>query len=195
MGGDEAQALNLTQYNGFVQHAQNLVAEHGRTPIAWAEAGTAPLLPQTVLEYWNTAQPQPYVVQAASRGTKLILAPGDHAYLDQQPVAGFPLGLHWAGYTPVSKAYAWDPVTVLPGIAPAAVLGVEAPLWSETVKSLADAETLTYPRLPAIAEIGWSAPKTHDWPKFSLRLADQAALWGKLGIAYYRSPEIPWGQD
>lgn len=194
MGGDEAQALNLTQYNGFVQKAQSLVAGHGRTPIAWAEAGTAPLLPQTVLEYWNTAQPQQYVLQAADKGTKLIMAPGNHAYLDQQPVAGFPIGLHWAGYVPVSKAYDWDPVTVLPGVAPSAVLGVEAPLWAETVKSLKDAETLAYPRLPAVAEIGWSAPNTHDWQKFSTRLAAQGPLWDKLGIAYYKSPEVPWGQ-
>jgi hexosaminidase len=133
------------------------------------------------------------MVQAATKGTKLIMAPGNHAYLDQQPVAGFPLGLHWAGYVPVSKAYDWDPVTVLPGIAPSAVLGVEAPLWSETVKSLADAETLAFPRLPAIAEIGWSAPKTHDWGRFSRRLAAQAGLWGMLGISYYKSPEVPWG--
>ena len=193
LGGDEAQALNLTQYNAFVQRAQTLVAGHGRTPIAWAEAGTAPLLPQTVLEYWNTAQPQPYVGQAADQGTKLIMAPGNHAYLDQQPTPDFPLGLHWAGYTPVSKAYDWDPVTVLPGVAPSSVLGVEAPLWSETVKSLKDAETLAFPRLPAIAEIGWSTPNTHGWLKFSLRLADQGPLWDKLGIAYYKSPEIPWG--
>ncbi|ACU73671.1 Beta-N-acetylhexosaminidase [Catenulispora acidiphila DSM 44928] len=193
MGGDEAQALSLTQYNAFVAKTQNLVAGHDRTPIAWAEAGTATLLPQTVLEYWNTAQPQPYVLQAAAKGTKLIMAPGNHAYLDQQPVAGFRVGLHWAGYVPVSKAYDWDPVTVLPGIAPSAVLGVEAPLWSETVKNLADAETLAYPRLPAIAEIGWSAPNTHDWQRFSKRLAAQAPLWDKLGIAYYKSPEVPWG--
>jgi hexosaminidase len=94
----------------------------------------------------------------------------------------------------VSKAYDWDPVTVLPGIAPSSVLGVEAPLWSETVKSLSDAETLAYPRLPAIAEIGWSTPATHDWQKFSVRLGMQAALWDKLGIAYYKSPEVPWVQ-
>jgi hexosaminidase len=194
LGGDEAQALSLKQYDAFVQRAQNVVAAQGRTPVAWAEAGTAPLLPQTVLEYWNTAQPQPYVVQAATHGTKLIMAPGDHAYLDQQYTPGFPLGLHWAGYIPVSKAYAWDPVTVLPGVAPSAVLGVEAPLWTETVKSLADAETLAYPRLPAVAEIGWSAPDSHDWSGFSKRLAKQSALWDKMGITYYKSPEIPWGQ-
>ncbi|NUR29305.1 MAG: family 20 glycosylhydrolase [Catenulispora sp.] len=192
MGGDEAQALNLAQYNGFVKRAQDTVAGHGRTPIAWAEAATAPLLPQTILEYWDTQHPLPAIAQAATKGTKLIMAPGDHAYLDQQYTPGFPLGLHWAGYIPVSKAYNWDPVTVLPGIPPTAVTGVEAPLWTETVKSLADAETLAFPRLPAIAEIGWSAPVTHDWKQFAKRLGKQGALWDRLGIRYYRSPEVPW---
>ncbi|WP_344657213.1 beta-N-acetylhexosaminidase [Catenulispora subtropica] len=192
LGGDEAQALNLTQYNGFVKRAQDLVAAHGRTPIAWGEAATAPLLPQTVLEYWDTAHPLPAIAQAAAKGTKLIMAPGDHAYLDQQYTPGFKLGLHWAGYLPVSKAYNWDPVTVLPGVPPTSVMGVEAPLWTETVKSLADAETLAYPRLPAIAEIGWSAPESHDFKQFSQRLAKQGPLWDRLGIAYYKSPEIPW---
>ncbi|MFD0633934.1 beta-N-acetylhexosaminidase [Catenulispora yoronensis] len=192
MGGDEAQALNLTQYNGFVKRAQDAVAGTGRTPVAWAEAATAPLLPQTILEYWDTAHPLPAVAQAATRGTKLIMAPGDHAYLDQQYTPGFPLGLHWAGYTSVSKAYDWDPVTVLPGVPPTAVVGVEAPLWSETVKSLADAETLAFPRLPAVAEIGWSAPVTHDFKQFAGRLGKQAGLWGRVGIRFYRSPEVPW---
>jgi hexosaminidase len=192
LGGDEAQALNLSQYNGYLKRAQDVVAGTGRTPVAWAEAATAPLLPQTVLEYWDTAHLLPAVRQAAVDGRKLIMAPGDHAYLDQQYSPGFRLGLHWAGYTPVSKAYDWDPVTVLPGVAPSSVLGVEAPLWTETVKTLADAETLAYPRLPAIAEIGWSTPDAHDWKEFSQRLAKQAPLWDRLGIAYYKSPEIPW---
>jgi hexosaminidase len=192
MGGDEAQALNPTQYNGFVKRAQDLVAAHGRTPIAWAEAATAPLLPQTVLEYWDSQHPLPAIAQAAARGSKLIMAPGDHAYLDQQYTPGFPLGLHWAGYIPLSKSYNWDPVTVLPGVPPTSVLGVEAPLWTETVKSLADAETLAFPRLPAIAEIGWSAPVTHDWKTFAQRLGKQGPLWDRLGIKYYKSPEVPW---
>jgi hexosaminidase len=92
----------------------------------------------------------------------------------------------------VSRAYNWDPVTVLPGVPPTSVLGVEAPLWTETVHSLQDAETLAFPRLPAIAEIGWSPPKSHGWTSFSERLGRQAPLWQKLGITYFRSPEVPW---
>jgi hexosaminidase len=192
IGGDEAQALNQTQYNGFVKRAQDIVAGHGKAPMAWAEIAGGPLLPSTVAEYWNTAAPQPFVVAAAAKGTKLIMAPGDHAYLDQQYNTGFPLGLHWAGYVPVSKAYDWDPVTILPGVNPTSVLGVEATLFTETVKNLGDAETLAFPRLPAIAEIGWSTPQSHDWSSFSKRLGKQALLWNTLGMRYFRSPEVAW---
>ena len=192
IGGDEAQALNQTQYNGFVKRAQDIVATHGKAPMAWAEIAGGPLLPQTVAEYWNTAVPQPFVVAAAAKGTKLVMAPGDHAYLDQQYNSGFRIGLHWAGYVPVSKAYDWDPVTILPGVTPTSVLGVEATLFTETVKNLGDAETLAFPRLPAIAEIGWSAPDSHDWSSFSKRLGKQDRLWDLLGMRYFRSPEVPW---
>ena len=49
------------------------------------------------------------------------------------------LGLKWAGYTSVRDAYAWEPTRQVPGVGAASVLGVEAPLWSETVQSMADA--------------------------------------------------------
>ena len=192
IGGDEAKALNQQQYDDFVKRAQDITTGHAKTPMAWAEVASGPLLPGTIAEYWNTAVPQPDVIAAATKGTKLVMAPGDHAYLDQQYNTGFPLGLHWAGYVPVSKAYDWDPVTILPGIPPTTVLGVEAPLWTETVKSLGDAETLAFPRLPAIAEIGWSPPKTHDWTSFAQRLGKQDRLWDLLGMRYFRSPEVPW---
>ena len=192
IGGDEASALALPQYTGFVKRAQDIVAAHGKAVLGWAEMANAPLLPNTVAEYWNTAAAQPFAVAAARRGTKLVMAPGNHAYLDQKYDPSTALGLRWAGYVPVSKAYDWDPVTILPGVPPTSVLGVEAPLWTETVHSLRDAETLAFPRLPAIAEIGWSAPRTHDWASFSARLGMQGPLWRTLAIAYYQAPEIPW---
>ena len=192
MGGDEAQALNLTQYNAFVQRAQNLVAAHGRTPIAWAEAGTAPLLPQTVLEYWNTAQPQPYVLQAAAKGTKLIMAPGNHAYLDQQPVAGFRLGLHWAGFVPVSKAYDWDPVTVLPGVrrGGARRRGPAVERDGEEPRRRRDARL---PPAPGDRRDRLVAAATHDWPRFVQATGRPGAAMGQAGDRLLQVAGGPWG--
>lgn len=192
VGGDEASALTQVQYNTFVAKAQTSVTAQNKTPIAWAELASGPIAPGTVAEFWNTGGKEPYIATAAAHGTKFILAPGTHAYMDQQPVPAFPLGLHWAGYTTVSKSYNWDPATLLYGVPEASVLGVEATLFTETVHSIGDAETLAFPRLPAVAEIGWSPVRTHDWTGFATRLAHQGSLWDKLGITYYKSPEISW---
>ena len=73
-----------------------------------------------------------------------------------------------------------------------AVLGVEAPLWTETVENITAAQFLLVPRLPAIAEIGWSAPATRDWESFRTRIAGHAPRWRLLGINYWASPQVEW---
>ena len=51
---------------------------------------------------------------------------------------------------------------------------------------------MAFPRLPAIAELGWSPAATHDWAGFSKRLADQGPRWAAQNINFYRSPQVPW---
>ena len=50
------------------------------------------------------------------------------------------------------------------------VLGVEAALWTETTETRDDVDSMVFPRLAAVAEVGWSArarlgglPR-HGWP-------------------------------
>ena len=66
-----------------------------------------------------------------------------------------PLGLDWAGLVEVRRAYDWDPAHLITGVPEEAVAGVEAPLWTETLRH-ADIDFMAFPRLPGIAEIGWS---------------------------------------
>jgi hexosaminidase len=70
------------------------------------------------------------------------------------------------------------------------VLGVEAPLWSETLRSLADIEYMAFPRLPAIAELGWSS--AYSWDSFRARLGTYGPRWDLRGVDFYRSPQIDW---
>jgi len=56
---------------------------------------------------------------------------------------------------------------------------------------MSDVEFMAFPRLPAIAEIGWSAP-ARDWQDFSRRLGAQAPRWLALGVNFYRVPEVGW---
>jgi hexosaminidase len=57
---------------------------------------------------------------------------GNHAYLDKKYTEATPLGQEWAGVTDVTKAYGWDPSDCVKNVKESSLLGVEAPLWSET---------------------------------------------------------------
>jgi hexosaminidase len=192
IGGDEARSTTPADYASFINRVQRIVAAHGKSVVGWHDVVNATPLPSTVAEFWDTETTNDAVAAAAARGTKLIMAPASRAYLDMKYTEGTPLGQDWAGLIEVQDAYGWDPGAYLSGVGESAVLGVEGPLWSETLVSTADIEYMAFPRLPALAELAWSSESTHSWPAFRLRLAAQAPLWTALDINYYRSPQIPW---
>ncbi|HVQ91496.1 MAG TPA: beta-N-acetylhexosaminidase [Mycobacteriales bacterium] len=192
IGGDEASATPPADYVSFMNRVQPIVAAHGKSVLAWHQVVEATPPPTTVAQYWDTTADNPDVAAAANRGTKLVLSPANLAYLDMKYTDSTPLGQDWAGLIEVRDAYDWDPGAYVHGVPAQAVLGVEAPLWTETIRTTADIEFMAFPRLPAIAELGWSPAATHDWSAFRQRLGAQAPRWTALGINFYRSPQVPW---
>jgi hexosaminidase len=187
IGGDEVKKLTPAQYATFIERAQAIVHAHGKQVIGWDEIAHATLLPTTIVQYWR---PDASITPAP--GTKLILSPANKAYLDMKYDKATVLGLDWAGYVDLPVAYEWDPATLLPKVPADAILGVEAPVWSETAVTLDDVEFLAFPRLPAIAEVAWSPQAGRRWNEFRRRLAAQAPRWTALGINAYWSPSIEW---
>jgi hexosaminidase len=192
IGGDEAQSTTPADYTKFIDRVQQIVAAHGKTVLGWHDVVHATPLPSTVAEFWDTTTSDPAVANAAQHGTKLVMAPANHAYLDMKYTASTPLGQDWAGLTDVKQAYGWNPGAYLSGVPASAVLGVEAPLWTETIVTTANLEYMAFPRLPAIAELGWSPQSTHSWSAFRNRLAAQGPRWKVLNLKYYHSTQVPW---
>jgi hexosaminidase len=106
--------------------------------------------------------------------------------------ADTPLGLDWAGHVELRDSYDWDPATLVDGVPEAAILGVEAPVWTETIATLPELETMVFPRLCAVAEVAWSPQSARDWDGFRARVAAEGARWDAAGVAYHRSPQVDW---
>jgi hexosaminidase len=102
------------------------------------------------------------------------------------------LGLKWAGYIEVDTSYIWDPATLVPGIGKDKILGVEAPLWTETITNMEELEYMVFPRLPGIAEIGWSPVSIRNWDDYKIRLGKHADRFTVMQIHYYASRLVPW---
>ncbi|MEV0252882.1 beta-N-acetylhexosaminidase [Streptomyces sp. NPDC050732] len=196
IGGDEAHSTSHEDFVAFMDKVQPVVAKYGKKVMGWHQLAGARPAEGAVAQYWGYdrtgAAEREQVVNAARNGTKLVLSPADRSYLDHKYTKDTPLGLSWAGYVEVRRSYDWDPATYLQGAPADSVLGVEAPLWTETLSTSAHLDHMAFPRLPGIAELGWSPAATHDWEKYKVRLAAQAPRWDALGIGYYKSPQVPW---
>ncbi len=204
IGGDEAQDTSTPDYINFMERVQSIVQASGKQAIGWEEITQSQLLPGTIVQHWNlpsglyTSAEQQAVqqdlLQAVQKSTQVIMSPADKAYLDMKYQDSTTLGLNWAGDIDVETAYNWDPASLIPGITENDILGVEAPLWSETLNSMSDLEYMAFPRILGIAEIGWTPQAGRDWNEYQTRLAAQGARLQALGVNFYPSPDINWLQ-
>ncbi|WP_420455652.1 beta-N-acetylhexosaminidase [Rubrivirga sp.] len=198
LGGDEVQTLEPDEYAGFMTRAQAIVAARGKRFMAWDEVAEVDLAltPGAIVQVWRPQSPEraEHVARAVADGARLVLSPADRIYLDMKMDSTTALGLMWAGVNGVRDAYDWDPATFVPGVPEASVLGVEAPLWSETLATVRDIEFMAFPRLAGVAEIGWSPQEVRSWDGYRARLGALGARWTALGVAFFRSPEVDWAE-
>lgn len=192
VGGDEALGTSAEDFSYAMARATEIVTGLGKTPVTWHEAGAAPgLAAGTIGQYWGFVTPTDGMDDKTrafvARGGRVVLSPADAIYLDMKPSEDFPIGLTWArGATSLERAYSWEPAEVVGGVGEENILGVEAPLWTETVRDLADIDALAFPRIAAAAEAAWS-PRTgshpdRTWDSFRDRAAALVPLWRSQGV-------------
>ena len=210
VGGDEVPTTLLSQarYASFINTEASYVQGQGKTVMGWADIagpGTS-LTGPSVAEYWNPASGSASgtvtATEAVQKGMKIVMAPASHAYLDQRYKRNVPstLGQTWACTKgcDVDQFYDWDPGSYVTGVTDTSVIGVEGAMWGETVTDLSDVDYMVFPRLPALAEIGWSPKVTRTsgslaYQDFIGRLAAQGARLMAAGVNFYPSAEVPWG--
>jgi hexosaminidase len=202
IGGDEALGTPADDYALFLSRVTAMVAALGKTPIAWHEAGAATgLHPSTVGQYWGFVSPTDGMDDKTRtfvrNGARVILSPADAVYLDMKFDAASPLGLTWArGVTSLQRSYDWEPAEVIDGVSETDILGVEAPLWTETVRDLEAIDALAFPRIAAAAEAAWSPPRgsspERTWESFRTRVGTLGPLWKAQGIRFTALPDVDW---
>jgi len=212
-GGDEVPAtvLGPPAYVSFVNKEAGIVRGRGKTLMGWADiAGPGTRVPRgSVAEYWQPASGSASGTitarEAVGKGMKLVMAPANHAYLDQKYLGGargdVPPGLGQTWACPVgcdlAAAYNWNPGALVTGVTDRSVIGVEGAVWSETLVNMANVDYMTFPRLMALAEVGWSppasrAPGGRAYGDFLHRMAAQGARLMAAGANFYPSAQVRW---
>jgi hexosaminidase len=189
IGGDESHATKKEDYITFMNKVQPIVTKYGKTVVGWDEIANATLQPNTVVQFWAD---EANSLAAVQKGARVIMSPAKKAYLDMQYDSTTKLGLHWAGYIEVDTGYIWDPANYVKGIGRDNILGVEAPLWTETIVTMDDIEYMVFPRLPGYAEIGWSPAGARNWEDYRKRLAAHGPRLKAIGVDFYPSKKVDW---
>jgi hexosaminidase len=186
IGGDESHVTEEDDYVKMVNFALQTVKDLGKTPVGWDEISHGNLDQNTVSQYWASSE---NTKKAYDKGAQLIISPAIHAYLDMKYDSLTPIGLKWAGYLPIEKAYDWSPDQLVEGISAERIIGTEALLWTETVTTSADIQYLMFPRVLGIAEIGWTSADKRNLNAYKTRLESHLKVLDRLEIGYYKGSE------
>ncbi len=189
IGGDESHVTPLEDYIPFINRVQAIVVSHGKKVIGWDEIAHATPVDGATVQFWDNVK---NATMGMEKGAKVLISPASKAYLDMKYDSTTTLGLNWAGYIEVDHGYSWNPVELVPGLTKDKILGIEAPLWSETVTNIDEVEFMVFPRLPGYAEIGWTKPESRNWDEYKTRLARHGKRFKTMEIDFYQSPLVPW---
>jgi hexosaminidase len=181
----------------FIRRIERFLNGHGRKLIGWDEIVEGGLSPTATVMYWRDRQDAGLghagvsddpARLAARSGNDIIMTPNQTFYLDhyQAGPAGEPLAI--GGLTPLEEVYAYEPIPAdfTPEMA-RRVIGAQANVWTEYMKTPEHIEYMVFPRMLAVAEVVWSPRDAHDFASFTQRLPGQLRLLASLGVRY-RAP-------
>src|SRR5437763_11452277 len=165
----------------FTHRVGEYLRAHGRRLVGWDEILEGGVPPDAAVMSWRGVQ---RALAATAAGHDAALSPDPTPLLDrrQERSPSEPPGR--GTVETLADVYHFDP---LPGPLAgdqAHVLGLQANLWTEHVRTEERAAYMTWPRAAALAEVGWSPPGRLDWSDFTVRLPAEFRRLKSLGVHY-----------
>ena len=164
----------------FVARLEKYLAAHGRRLVGWDEILEGGVPPNAIVMSWQGAKGG---IEAAHEGHDVVMAPSPDLYLDHLQSDAADEAPGRPDVRTLKDIYAFEPVP--PGmsdVAAAHVLGAQANLWTEHMRTPERVEHAAFPRIDALAEVLWSAPESHDWQSFVTRMVAQMDRHRVLGV-------------
>jgi hexosaminidase len=152
--------------NYFTCRIEKFLKAHGRTIIGWDEILDGDVTKDAVVMSWR--EEVEGGTQALKRGNHVIMTPTSHCYLDYYQDAPYSQPIGIGGYIPVKQTYSFEPIpkgTTDKSL----VLGVQGNLWTEYVPTESHADYMAFPRMLAVAEVGWTSPSLKSYADFHQR--------------------------
>jgi hexosaminidase len=151
----------------LLNRAQEILSRHGRALAGWDEmshgGGVNP--DGALMMAWQKGEVGPAL---AEMGYDVIMTPGEAYYLDMAQADDWQeSGASWAGTVPPHTTYHFEAAADFGPELIGKLKGVQACIWSESIRSRDRFNRTVFPRLSAIAEAGWTQSAAKNWQRFS----------------------------
>ena len=151
----------------MIHRIEKFLNDHGRKIIGWDEIIEGGLSPTATVMSWRGEEGG---IKAVKAGNQAIMTPGKYCYLDAFQDAPNTQPMAIGGYLTLEKVYSFEPVPDSLSTKEAElILGVQGNVWTEHIPTPEHYEYMIYPRILALAEIGWSPSEVKKWDKFHTR--------------------------
>ena len=148
----------------MIHRIERFLNDHGRKLIGWDEIIEGGLTPTATVMSWRGEEGAIHAVKA---GNAAIMTPGKYCYLDAYQDAPNTQPLAIGGYLTLEKAYSFEPVPDSLSTEEAALIkGLQGNVWTEYMPTPEHTEYMIYPRILALAEVGWTPAELKDWKSF-----------------------------
>ena len=174
----------------LIKQVEKMVNAKGKKLIGWDEILEGGLAPNATVMSWRGEKGG---IAAAKAGHDVIMTPNYANYLDlkqgqsdHEPNLGYSEALLSAcyNYSVIPEGFTTEQASK--------ILGLQGNLWTESISDWGKLTYMTYPRLFAVAENGWTAESTQDWDDFIDRLQPQLKRLDVKGVRYANSVFNPW---
>ncbi|MFT4257422.1 MAG: beta-N-acetylhexosaminidase [Pseudoxanthomonas sp.] len=168
---------------------EKFLAAHGKRLLGWDEILEGPLPASATVMSWRGIEGG---IDAANKGHDVVMSPSPMLYFDHPLTASPDDAPGQPNPVTLQDVYGFEPVpAVLPAEKQKHILGVQANVWTEHRRSHARLQEMVFPRLAALAEVGWSPAANRNYEDFMTRLPAQLQRYQAAGIAYARTPFTP----
>lgn len=173
----------------FVEYVTKVLSECGKRSIGWHEILEGDIPKDAIIMNWGD---DANCLEAVKRGHEVVMSPGKPVYFDHYQSIDKEEGVSLGGYNPLIEVYKFNPIpkelqnTELAG----KIIGAQANLWTEYIRTTKKLEIMLFPRLTAFAEAVWNYGNKAPFEQFVQKLDENILRFYKIwGVEYYKLPK------
>ena len=169
----------------FVRRISKTLDSLGRDMVGWDDIVKDTLLTKAVVMSWRG---QTGGIAAIQRKLQTVMSPVKFCNFDQYQAnpKGEPLAV--GGLLTLEQVYNFEPVPEdLPRQESKYIIGAQANVWTQYMKTPEYVEYMIFPRAAALSEVLWSPKASRNYPWFKKRMLEQVKRYEAEGIRYCKT--------